>query len=165
MNDTTHVKGLKELDEVLEQAPPKIQRNVLRGSLRAGMNVVKPVAQSNVHSESGLLAAGLKVGTRARGTTVTANLKATGAHAHVAPWVEYGTKPHTIKASPGKAMMIGGMYVQSVEHPGARPHPFMRPALDSQAQAAVIGAAEYMKARLATKHGLDTAHITIEGDQ
>ena len=96
---------------------------------------------------------------------MTANLKATGAHAHVAPWVEYGTKPHTITAKPGKALAIGGMYVHAVDHPGARPHPFMRPALDSQAQPAVIAAAEYMKARLATKHGLDTAHIRIEGDE
>jgi hypothetical protein len=41
----------------------------------------------------------------------------------------------------------------------------MRPALDQQAQAAVIATAEYMKNRLATKEGLDTADIVIAGDE
>jgi hypothetical protein len=41
----------------------------------------------------------------------------------------------------------------------------MRPALDAQASAAVVAAAEYMKDRLATKHGLDTSDVVIEGDE
>ncbi|MCR4331764.1 MAG: hypothetical protein NUV34_03535, partial [Sulfuricaulis sp.] len=57
------------------------------------------------------------------------------------------------------------IFVKEVAHPGTKPHPHMRPALDSQAQNAVVAAAEYMKKRLSDKHGLDTADIVIEGDQ
>jgi HK97 gp10 family phage protein len=161
-----HVKGLSELQKFLDTLAPRVEKNIMRGALRAGMNTVKPVAQSNVHSVSGLLAKGLRVGTRARGGTVTASLKATGPHAFIARFVEYGTRPHVIRPKSGGVMALGtGIFRSSVMHPGARPKPFMRPALDSQASNAVVAAGEYMKRRLATKHGLDTAHITVEGDE
>jgi HK97 gp10 family phage protein len=160
----TYVKGLRQLAEVLDQVPVKVEKNVLRGALRAGMNVVKPVAQANIHSVSGELARGLRVGTRARGGVVTSKLKATGPHARAAHLVEYGTEAHEIQAK-GKDLKIGGAFVRSVQHPGARAKPWMRPALDRQANASVVAAAEYMKERLATKEGLDTSHIVIEGDE
>lgn len=160
-----HVTGLADLQKFLDTLPVKIEKNIMRGALRRGMNEVKPAAQQGVHSISGLLAAGLKVGTRAKGGTVYATLKATGKHAYLARWVEYGTAAHTITAKDRKGLSFGGVFFQSVQHPGARPKPFLRPALDQQANAAVVAAAEYMKERLATKHGLDTAHITIEGDE
>lgn len=162
-----HISGLKELNQFLEQLPGKMQANVMRGTLRKGMSVVQPVARANVNSVSGLLAAGLKISTRSRGGTVTARLRATGKHAYIAPWVEFGTKAHPIpkRGVIGTILAIGGRFFRSVEHPGARPKPFMRPALDSQATNAVIAAAEYMRQRLATKHGLDTADIAIEGDE
>jgi HK97 gp10 family phage protein len=161
----THVKGLAELQKVLDQVPVKVEKNIMRGALRAGVNVIKPVAQSNIHSVSGELARGLRVGTRSRGGTVTASLKARGKHGFVAKWVEFGTAAHSIKARLRKGMAFAGAVFRSVDHPGARPRPFMRPAMDSQAQGAVIAAAEYMKARLAKKEGLDTSHIMIEGDE
>lgn len=159
-----HVTGLAELQKFLDTLPAKVEKNVLRGALRAGMKVVQPVAKANVHSVSGLLAAGLKLGTRARGGTVTARLIAKGPHGYLARWVEYGTKAHNISAKKGWLSFMG-IFVKSVAHPGARPRPFLRPALDSQAQDAVIAAAEYMKKRLATKEGLDTSDVMIEGDE
>lgn len=163
--DTTHVKGLTALNELLQSVPVKIERNVLRGALRAGMNVVKPVAQGLARKRSGLYAAGLKVGTRARGGTVMATLKATGKHAFLGPWLEYGTRSHVITAKGKGWLSFGGVFAKSVQHPGTRPYPHMRPALDSQATNAVVAAAEYMKKRLATKQGLDTSHIKVEGDE
>lgn len=165
MEDTKHVKGLSELQKFLDTLTPKMEVNVMRGGLRAGMNVVKPIAQSNIHRVSGELAAGLKVGTRRRGSTVTANLKATGPHRFIAHLVEYGTKAHNIAARAEGWLSFGGIFRKSVEHPGATARPFMRPALDGQAQAAVVATGEYIKNRLATKEGLDTSHITIEGDE
>lgn len=162
MADLEHVKGLADLQAFMDQLEPKIERNVAQGALRAGMNVVKPVAQANIHSVSGLLAKGLKVSARARGGVVTATLKATGPHAFIARWLEYGTRPHTITAANRKGLSIGGMFFQSVDHPGGSPHPFMRPALDTQAGKATVAVGEYIKQRLATKHGLDTADIQIE---
>lgn len=40
-------------------------------------------------------------------------------------------------------------------HPGARPKPFMRPAFDTQHRAAIEAAREYIRARLAIKHGIN----------
>lgn len=186
-----HVTGLAELQKFLDTLPAKVEKNILRGALRAGMNVVKPVAASNVHSVSGLLAGGLRVGTNARNGTVKAVLRAKGLHGYIAMWVEYGTRAHLISVQDAekninlrlsikrgmkvlesmttinrRVLMIGNTFVgPTVQHPGARPRAWMRPALDSQAQDAVIASAEYMKKRLATKEGLDTSHVTIEGDE
>lgn len=158
------VTGLSELQRFLDQLPAKMEANLMRGALRAGMNVVKPVAQHNVHSVSGELAAGLKVGTRRKSGTVVARLVATGKHAFVAKFVEYGTAAHTIKAKNGAALAFAGGLYKSVDHPGAKKRPFLRPALDQEAQNAVIAAAEFIKTRLATKEGIDTSAVLIEGD-
>jgi HK97 gp10 family phage protein len=166
MAGLTNVRGLAELQKFLDRLTPKMEKNVMRGALRAGMKVVQPVAQSLVHSVSGQLAAGLKIGTKSRGGTVQSNLKAKGVHGSAAHLVEFGTAAHTITAAPGSALQLhGGQLVQSVEHPGARPKPFMRPALDSQTSTAVNASAHYIRARLAKKHGLDTAHIKLDGDE
>lgn len=46
--------------------------------------------------------------------------------------VEYGTKPHIIRAKPGKTLafrMNGTMiFVKSVKHPGTKAQPYIRPA-------------------------------------
>jgi HK97 gp10 family phage protein len=157
-----HVKGLSELNDFLQQLAPKIERNVLRTGLRAGAKVVLPVAKGNIRSHSGELAASLKVGTRGRGGVVTGYVRT---KVYYARFVEYGTVPHSITAKDRKGLSIGGLFFQSVQHPGAKPHPFLRPALDTQAQAAVIAAAEAMKERLSTKEGLDTSAVLIQGDE
>lgn len=96
---------------------------------------------------------------------MTANLKATGRHAFLGLWIEFGTKAHNIAAKTAKWLSFGGIFAKQIRHPGARPFPHMRPALDTGAPGAVVAAAEYMKTRLSTKHGLDTLHITVEGDE
>lgn len=157
-------KGLSELQKFLDDLPAKMEANVMRGALRAGMNVVKPVAQNNIRSVSGLLADGLKISTRIGGGKVTASLKTTGEHAFVAQWVEFGTSAHKIAAKRGGALSFYGIFAKSVAHPGAVRRPFMRPALDQEAENAVIAAAEYMKKRLATREGLDTSEVLISGE-
>lgn len=155
------VKGLADLNKFLQQLPAKMEQNVLRSALRAGANVVRDEAKANVPVDSGLLRDGLKVSTNSRRGRVTAKVKATGRHAYIAPWLEYGTAAHKI-VSKGKGLYFGGMFARGVQHPGSRPKPFMRPALDSQAQQAVIAIGNAIKQRLATKHGLDTASVEIE---
>ena len=159
-----NVKGLSELSEFLDQLPTKVQNNVMRGALRAGMSPVKEDAKTHAAVASGLLRDGLKVTTSNKAGVVTASLKATGKHARLAHLVEFGTSAHSIEAKDGGALSFGGGFVQHVDHPGARAHPFMRPAFDGQAQNAVVAAAEYMKERLSTKEGLDTSAVLIEGD-
>lgn len=163
MTDLVHVKGLSDLQKLLDELPVKLEKNVMRGALRAGMNIVKPEAQQNIHSVSGELARGLKVSTNAKRGVVTAKLKATGPHAFIAHMLEFtGASAHTIMPSVKKALAIGGASVASVEHPGFRPKPFMRPALDARAGDAVVTVGNYVKQRLATKSGLDKADITVE---
>ena len=158
------VKGLADLNKFLQQLPAKVEQSVLRGALRAGANVVMAEAKANVPVDSGQLRDGLKVSTSSRRGRVTAKVKATGKHAFIAPWLEYGTAAHKITAKKGKGLFFGGLFVKGVQHPGSRPKPFMRPALDGRAQDAVVAAAEYMKRRLATKNGLDTSSVEIEAE-
>lgn len=159
-----HVKGLKELNAYLQQLPPKIERNVLRGALRAGMKPVLAQAIASVPVQSSVLKNSLKIGTSARGGTVTGKVKT---NVFYAKFLEFGTSAHFITARKGGWLSFGGIFAKSVWHPGILKgaHAFLRPALDSQAGAAVVVAAEYMKARLAAKHGLDTSHIVLEGDE
>lgn len=54
------------------------------------------------------------------------------------------------------SLVINGQFVgQSVNHPGASAHPFMRPAIDAKQAQAVSAVADYVRARLATINGLD----------
>lgn len=164
MADTTHVKGLDQLYAFLQQFPAKFEQNVGRGGLRAGMTkATKPAVQANIHQVSGELAKGLKVSTRARGGVVTATLRATGPHAHVAKWIEYGVKPHIINPRSADSLFFAGIYAKSVKHPGFKGIGFMRKGLETSASQVLIAVGEYTKKRL-TKQGLDVSDITVEGD-
>lgn len=163
MSDTRHVKGLDQVDRALATLAPKLQKNVMRGALRAGMAVIKPEAQKNIHSVSGELAAGLKIGTKTKGAQVIANLKATGPHAFIGHLLEFtGASAHVIMPSVKKALRIGGAAVASVDHPGFGPKKFMRPAMDAKAGPAVVAVGTYIKRRISVKNGIDTADIVIE---
>jgi HK97 gp10 family phage protein len=158
------VTGLAELERALETLPGKIQSNIMRGALRAGLKPIQDAARSGIHSVSGLLARGLKVSTRSSGGSVEASLSTKGTHGPVAHLVEFGTKAHFIGGGVGGALkMPDGSLVFGVQHPGAAPRPFMRPALDSKAQEAVQSAANYIGKRL-TKEGLETPAVSVEGD-
>jgi len=58
-----------------------------------------------------------------------------------------------------------GVFARAVRHPGFAARPFLRPALDRSGAAAVNESARYMRERLATKHGLDTSGVVLEGDE
>lgn len=180
---SVNVTGLRELQAFMDQLAPKLERNVMRGALRAGVNVIKREAKARcpvgAPSETGrkryklytgALRDSIRSGVYAKGGRVTAYLrvggkvKKTGADVWYAKLIEYtGAVPHKIKAPVGKALTIGAgiKTVVEVDHPGMRARPFLRPAFYGQANNAITAAAEYMKKRLATKHGLDTAGIDI----
>ena len=160
-----HVKGLADLQKFLDQLAPKMEANIMRGAIRAGMKPVQVSAKAGAAVASGLLRDGLKISTRMQGGRVYSRLRATGKHGYLANWVEYGTVAHEIRPKGGKSLFLAGIFSTLVNHPGARPKPFMRPALDSRAQDAVIAVGNYIKNRLATKEGLNTADIIIEGDE
>lgn len=77
-------------------------------------------------------AAPVERGTLTRSVQVRANrVYITAPHWH---FVEYGTRPHTIRARPGGALWWPGARhpVAEVRHPGTRAQPFIRPAAYKQ---------------------------------
>jgi HK97 gp10 family phage protein len=161
------VKGLAELQAALAQLPVKMENNILRAALRAGCKIIAKQAADNVKSVSGSLAASVRFGVDtnknkngklagyvragARGKRAKKGLQPNAAfYAHM---VEQGTAAHIIKArAPNRMLAIG---VAQVQHPGAKKKPFLRPAMDNQGQAALAVMREYIRARLASKHGID----------
>ena len=160
---TTNVKGLAELQAVLNTLPAKLERNIMRAALRQGANVIMRKARENLAAngsvDSGILRKGIKVSTSAKGGTVIAKVRATSAHAYIAHWLEYGVQPHGLKKG---ANVSSGKYQDGKLHPGFPERAFLRPALDSEMQAAVIAVGNTIKARLLTKHGIDTPMIEVE---
>jgi HK97 gp10 family phage protein len=168
MTKEVHITGLKELYALLQSVPLKLERNVMRGALRKGATIVRDAAKMNIPVSPpnqrnvdlyggymGALRDSLRVGTRSRRGVIRGYVRAGGkskkskADTYYARWVEYGTSAH----------WIGNRW-----HPGARPHPYLRPALDVNTRASVVAIGNYMKHRLATKHGLNTMDISI-GDE
>jgi HK97 gp10 family phage protein len=160
MADSVHIKGLDALNKFLQELPVKVEKNIMRSALRAGAKVIQAQAIANVPVKSGELRDSIKIGTRARGGRVTASVRTKLFYAR---YVEFGTAAHNIAAKSGW-LSFGGIFAKSVQHPGAKRHPFLRPALDATASAAVIAVGEQVKKRL-TKEGLDVADVIVEGDE
>lgn len=165
------VKGMPELLAALEQLGPKIENNVLRGALRAGMKVIELEAKRNVSVVSGELQRTIRSGVKrkrvngrlvayvaagpkekpVKGKKAAKNAN-DGWYAH---FVELGTASHLIKAKPpNKTLAIGPAEVM---HPGATKKPFIRPAVDSKGQEALEAARDYVKTRLSKKYGIEMA--------
>lgn len=134
---------------------PTQVRKLRRGAARAAGNEVAKQGRKEAPRKRGALAASIRVGVKVRGDDVTALITA-GARfrtykdggrvtkdvykrvvsgkvqyfaAYYAGWVQRGTRPHRISAAQGSSLRIGGKFFRSVEHPGAKPNPFMTRAL------------------------------------
>lgn len=162
MSDDTVIRGGAELQRLLETLPAKMEANILRSALRKGARVIQQDARTRVPMATGTLRDGIKIKSGLRYGTARVSVVTTGKHAYLAQWMEYGTQAHVITAGKGKvlAFLMGGHPVKSVDHPGVRPRPFMRPAIDSNSTAVVAAIAAQIRARL-TKAGID---LPDEGD-
>lgn len=152
------VTGLAELQQFLDQLPAKLEKNVLRGAMRAGAKVqmerakqIVPVEAAGPHA--GALRDSLRIKTSVRNGVVKASVSAGNKKAYWARWVEFGTAPHFIKPKNRKSLFFAGLAREVINHPGAKKHPFMRPALDGTVQAAVQAVGAYIRKRL-TKEGI-----------
>jgi HK97 gp10 family phage protein len=138
------VEGLKELYDMLQQLPVKLEKNILRGAIRAGSKSVADEARRRApvlsfpdpRREMGALSKSVRVmSTGVRGGVVKGGVVAGGkttvgrgkskvaADAFYAKFVEFGT-----------AKM--------------RAHPFMRPAVDTRTQQAIDATAAYIRDRV-----------------
>lgn len=163
------INGGAALNAAMQRLPAKIEANVMRGALRDGAKAVRDDAEQRIKSRSGRLAASVRIGTIVRNGRVTAYVRAgkggkKGAAVFYAHMVEFGTAAHVIKAPPGAKLRVNGLFFDSVNHPGARKSPFLRPALDTKASDALSRATGYARRRLATKYGIETPDPQ-EGDE
>jgi len=136
---------------------------VLRGAARSGAKVIAEEAKDRCVSSE--VRNGIKVNTSADDNRAVARVRVKGKGAYKAPWLEYGTSKHFISVDDSQrgglgirkindevkagSLVIAGQFVgKTVEHPGARPHPFMRPALDAKESEAIKSAQTYIDKRV-----------------
>lgn len=158
MADFMGVSGGAEIARALESFSANVERNMLRGAMRAGAQVIQEEAKARVPKNTGALRDSLRVQTGAKGGKVFAYVKAGRSKKKDDPWyahlVEYGVKPHVIIAGggtkKGKALAAGARILgEKVDHPGAQAKPFLRPAFSTKAQSAIDTIADYLRKRIA----------------
>ena len=176
---TMQLGGAAEIESLLRKLPEKVAKKVVVSSLRQGGNVIAKQAKANLAShdsiKTGALAASIKTITVRNPTQGAAQVKVgvVGKKLNVirpgetkprgigpgtyAKWVEFGTGEHRIEAN-GTALAwdAGGstVFTRTVDHPGAKAKPFIRPAVDTKGAAAaqkVVAAAAKGIAREAGK--------------
>jgi hypothetical protein len=159
---TITLKGGPELLRFLDELPKNLERNVIRGGLRAGAKVIQQQAKANVPVKTG------------QGSRLSSYVKLRGSGSYLGLFIEYGVAPHLIsvaeqdrperatrhgprKASIGTinkmvkrgSLVIGGNFVGPVVmHPGHAAKPFLRPALDQKAEEAVTAMGAYIAHRV-----------------
>lgn len=147
------VDGLAELERRLSELPNKLAKNIMRGAMRAGAATFRADAKARVPVASGALRESIRVSARLKGAEVTARVTAGGRNrkgdAFYAHMVEFGTQAHAIRSKYAKPLLINGRFVRGeLQHPGAAPRPFMRPAFDGGGVRAVETIAKYIADRL-----------------
>lgn len=163
----TRVKGLSELQRFLDQLPAKMESTVVRTGLRAGGKVFQQGAQALVPTLHGGLRKGIRVKLRRVGGKVIAQVISTGP-ANLPLWIEVGVQAHEIEPRKLKAVSLGGaeggftadggeLVFAHVHHPGVKPHPYMRPAMDANTERAVLAFANQIKRALARKQANGSA--------
>lgn len=157
----TKIHGLAELEKAMREFPDKLSRNVMRGALRAGARVIQQEVKAQAPFKSGRLQASVRVSARLRNGQPTATVKAGGKLAWYAPMVEFGTAAHLIKPKHRASLLVAGILRETVNHPGAQPRPFMRPAIDAATPQAIVATVEYIRKRL-TKAGIEAPEVVIE---
>jgi HK97 gp10 family phage protein len=162
------VTGLVDLTSYLGDLADGLERKVLAGGLRAGANVIADEARTECRSEE--VRDTIDVVSRSEKGVAVAKVRTAGEGAYIAPWLEHGTDPHLISVDAADrsgrtikrinrqvregSLVIGGHFVGPVvHHPGAKPYPFMRPALERKLGDAVTVIRNEI-ARRSTKQGL-----------
>jgi hypothetical protein len=155
-------RGRSEVKAYMADARAALPR-VLSGGARAGATVIADEIKLRTPSDE--VRTKLRMRVRQVGDAVVAKIDLPPGWARsVGIWLEYGTSPHYITVddaqrdgksvqrinslSKAGTLVIDGEPVGStVFHPGARPHPTFRPALDMKQAEAVAEAQRFINAR------------------
>lgn len=164
-----NISGWKELDELLKTLPAKIEGNIMRGAIRAGLNEIGKTAKdellSNGSVDSGELLKSIKPVFSRKSESkygwMRGKLKAGNKKAWYAHLVEFGSgsfyvgkgskskkAPYEIKPKNRKSLFFAGLMKEIIVHPGSRPKPFMRPAFDARGDHSITVVADYIRKRL-----------------
>lgn len=180
MSETLYdIHGLDALGKFMDELPKKVQTNIMRSAMSAGAAViakqakviapVEPANASSAYKKSlgwapGALKKSIRISRgRILGENVVAKVTAGNKQAFYAHMVEFGTAAHWIRPKGAKSLFLAGVNRTAVDHPGARKNPFMRIAMDAEAQRAFQAVANKMRDRL-TPLGLetpDTDNVTV----
>lgn len=175
------VRGKSEVRVYIAAVPAKMDA-VLRGAARAGAKVVAAEIEANTPSEA--VRENLRIRSKAGDDhiKVTIDVKPGWARS-LGTWLEWGTDPHFISVDESQrggrsvsrinkqvrenegnhSLVIGGAFVgTTVWHPGIRPHPVFRPALDHKGPEAIAAAQAYINARV-SRAGISA--VSDEGDE
>ena len=137
---TLKLRGFEEISRRLSLLRTDVARGFLKGSLRrladfVASEVRKAAPVGRTTSEHGPTGGTLRraIGVAAR--KAHQNMQArmvVGIDSRAFYWkfIEFDTKPHTIKAGKGKVLWFGGEAHKSVKHPGTKARPFIRPTWD-----------------------------------
>jgi len=156
-------RGGAAVRRYMAQLPAELERTVLRGAARAGGKVLVDGAKERSISSDVDDAIVMKRKSEPGRITVIITVEKGWARS-VANWLEYGTDAHfisvakedrggksvaRINATDKRSMIIGGKFVgDTVFHPGAKPHPFLRPTLDIDGPKAVAEAQNFINAHV-----------------
>lgn len=143
------VKGMDKVQKALESLPLNIQKRALNSSIRAGGREVVKQARKELRKSNKTMNLSKSIGVKVlkpKGFTILSIVgprvgkgqRYDGWYAHL---VEYGTQPH--KITPKKQNLENALntnlygFKGSVDHPGAKAKPFMRPAFDKSKKKSV----------------------------
>ncbi len=137
--------GVKEFEKNVKKLGGKVAKKVVRASLKKGGTVIIKEAKNNLPAEYDTLRRSIRSAFRKPKTSFYQTLKigfTTGRDAKYNGWyahiVEGGSDAHTIKSKTGKVITAGDdTYAKKVNHPGTPARPFLRPAFDNKASAAL----------------------------
>lgn len=177
MSPNMPVKGVAELDRFLSALPKNMQKQAYRQALTAAADPPLQRARSLASSWSPKVAKAITKGSPRQNQDGTFSIRVyvdeKKPDGFLGYFGEYGVKPHLIaRTGPGEGkvairkaaegsgkvnlrpMKIGNRFISGiVHHPGHRAHPFMRPALDVEAAAALEAFATRIRAFLEKKTG------------
>ncbi len=146
------ISGLREVSLALDGLPEKLQRKALANALRAGGRVVRDAARARVPVKSGALKRSIRVTLVRRGPALIARVVAGRTKKKGDPFyawmVEGGTRPHDIRPKGKKSLFLAGLFKEEVRHPGSKPKPYLGPALEAGAQAALDAVRDTLAAEI-----------------
>jgi hypothetical protein len=156
--------GRAAVERYFAQLPATIGERILPGAGRAGGKVI--AAEAKLGAPEQVKDAIIVQVKRKDGRVVVTITTEKGWAMSLGIWAEWGTDPHFISISDqdrgglslrktndrvkrGELKINGKFVGNSVFHPGAKAHPFLRPALDMKATEAIAAAQGYINSRVA----------------